>query len=394
MKKIGISIVCLVLLAGCWDRKEINDVAFIVGSAIDMEDGGYRSTMQIAAVGQMGGPQGGGGSSGSKAWHVESAFGRTIHTTREAEQKHLSRILHFSHRRVLIVSDSLARQGVIPLFDSIFRFPQNRLSSFPLIAMGEAKEVLTAEAPLERTPAEMIRELAQMATLEPINMRIFVYSLLTEGIDPIAPAIRKIPAAANLKKDQKTTVELAGIAVFKHDKLATILEDRLATGLLLAMGQARNPAIEVMVPGEERNRRAIVLQISKSESQIRPKLKNGRIEMDLSLTMTANLAENTSDYDSTDYRWRALLERAAEQRVTRLVEDAVAALQKHKSDALGFGDAVHRRYRSHWARLRDRWEESEFPQIKVTVKSDVNMENDGALIRSLDRKSKELKPSS
>jgi len=392
MKKRGIWIVCLLLLTGCWDRKEINDVAFIVGSAIDMEDGGYRSTMQIAAVGQMGGPQGGGGSSGSKAWHVESAFGRTIRASREAEQKHLSRLLHFSHRRVLIVSEALARQGVIPLFDSIFRFPQNRLSAFPLVSMGEAKEVLTAEAPLERTPAEMIRELAQMATLEPINMRIFVYSLLTEGIDPIAPALRKIPAAANLKKEQKTTVELAGIAVFKHDKLATILEDRLATGLLLAMGQARNPTIEVRIPGEER--KTAVLQITKPESHIRPKLKNGRIEMDISLTMTANLAENMSDYDTTDYRRRALLERAAEQRVIQLVEDAVAALQKHKSDALGFGDAVHRRYRNHWTRLRDRWEESEFPKVKVTVKSNIIMENDGALIRSLDRKSKELKPSS
>lgn len=392
MTKIGISIACLLLLAGCWDRKEVNDIAFVVGTATDLEDKGYRSTMQIALVGQMGSPQGGGtGTSGSKAWHVESAFGRTILESVEAEQKHLSRVLHFSHRRVLIVGEALARQGVTSLFDSIFRVPQNRLSAFPVVAMGEAKEALVADAPLERVPAEMIRELAQMAAREPINMRMFVYSLLTEGIDPIAPAVRKIPAASNLKKERKTTVQLAGIAVFKHDKLATVMEERAATGLLLAMGRARNPTIDVKLPGEKT--KTVFLQMTRSKSRIQPALDNGRILVDISLTASANLAENTSDYDTTDHRSRAELERAAERRIVQLVEAAVAVLQAHKADALGFGDAVHRRYRSHWASMRGRWEEVEFPNVKVRVKPQVHIENDGSLIRSLDRKSKETDPS-
>jgi len=392
MKRTCLLIVCLLLLPGCWDRKEINDVAFVVGTAIDLEDGGYRSTMQIPLVGQMGGPQGGGGgTSGSKAWHAESAYGRTIRDSTEAEQDHLSRLLHFSHRRVLIVGEALARQGVLPVFDPIFRIPQNRLSSFPVVAMGEAKNVLVADAPIEKTPAEMIRELSQMATHDPINLRIFLYSLLTEGIDPIAPAVRKVSTATNLKKEQKTTIELAGIAVFKHDKLATVLEDRAATGLLLAMGQARSPTIDVTLPGMKR--RAAILQVTSSKSKMKPTLKNGRIEVDISLTATAMLAENMTDYDLTDYRRRAALEREAERRIAQLVEDAVAALQKNKADALGFGDAVHRRYRNHWARVRGRWEETEFQNVKVTIKPQVHIEHDGALIRSLERKSKELNPS-
>ncbi|TLS53731.1 Ger(x)C family spore germination protein [Paenibacillus antri] len=392
MKRTAVLIGCLLLLPGCWDRKEINDVAFVVGTAIDLEDGGYRSTMQIPLVGQMGGPQGGGGgTSGSKSWYAESAFGRTVRDSTEAEQDHLSRLLHFSHRRVLIIGEALARQGVVPMLDPILRVPQNRLSAFPIVAVGEAKDVLVADAPIEKTPSELLRELSQMATNDPINMRIFLYSLLTEGIDPIAPAVRKIPTATNLKKEQKTTIMLAGIAVFKHDKLATVLEDRVATGLLLAMGQARNPMIDVPFPGKDR--RAATFQITWSDSEIRPSLRNGRIEVNISLTATAALAENISDYDPTDYRRRAALEREAERRIARLVEEAVAACQEHKADALGFGDAVHRRYRGYWARVRDRWEDTEYPNVKVTVTPKVRLEHDGALIRSLDRKLKELDPS-
>ncbi len=349
--------------------------------------------MQIPLVGQKDDPQGkGGGTAGQNAWYVESAFGSSIRDSAEAEQDHLSRLLHFSHRRVLIIGEPLARSGVVPMFDSIFRIPQNRLSALPVVAIGNARDVLVADAPIEKTPAEMIRELSQMGMREPINLRIFLYSLLTEGIDPVAPAIRKVPTTTKLKKEQQTTIQLAGIAVFRHDKLAVVLEDRVATGLLLAMGRAQNPTIDVTLPGEKRSRTAI-LQVMSSTSNIRPKLRNGRIEVNIALDVTANLAENMSDFDPTDYRRRSDMERAAERRVGQLVEQAVSALQRHNADALGVGDAVHRRYRNHWRRVRGRWEEEHYPNVKITIEPQVHIEHDGALIRSLNRKLKESNPS-
>jgi len=384
-------IVCFLLLSGCWDRKEINDVAFVVGTAVDLEDGIYRSTVQIPLVGQMGGPEGGGGgSSGSKAWHSESAVGKTFRESMEAQQNHLSRVLHFSHRRVLIISEAIARKGIMPVFDPIFRIPQNRLSTLPIVALDEAKDILVADAPIERMSAEMVRELSQMATVDPINLRIFLYSLLTEGMDPIAPAVRKVTTATNMAEEQKSTIQLAGIAVFRHDKLATVLEDRAAIGLLLAMGQARRPTINVAVPGEQS--KTASLQITRFKPDIQPRLKNGRIEVVISLDSTATLVENLSDYDLTDYRRRTELEGAAEQRIAELIEEAVTALQEHKADVLGFGDAVHRRYRRHWARVRERWEETEFPNMEVTIKPQVHIEHNGSIIQSIYQKTKELKP--
>ncbi|GJM76942.1 hypothetical protein HMSSN036_91580 [Paenibacillus macerans] len=52
-----------VLLTGCWDRIEVNDIAFVLGSSTDREDGLIRSTVQIALPSQLGGAgsQGGGG---------------------------------------------------------------------------------------------------------------------------------------------------------------------------------------------------------------------------------------------------------------------------------------------------------------------------------------------
>lgn len=56
-------LLCTLFIAGCWDRKEINDIAFVIGIAVDKEEENYRSSLQIALPGQSGttGSSGGGG---------------------------------------------------------------------------------------------------------------------------------------------------------------------------------------------------------------------------------------------------------------------------------------------------------------------------------------------
>lgn len=56
-------LLCTIFIAGCWDRKEINDIAFVIGIAVDKEQDNYRSSLQIALPGQSGstGSSGGGG---------------------------------------------------------------------------------------------------------------------------------------------------------------------------------------------------------------------------------------------------------------------------------------------------------------------------------------------
>lgn len=57
--KCVLPLLICILLTGCWDRTEINDIAFVVSSAIDKKKDQYRVAMQIPLVGQLGGQTGG-----------------------------------------------------------------------------------------------------------------------------------------------------------------------------------------------------------------------------------------------------------------------------------------------------------------------------------------------
>lgn len=87
-------LLCTTFISGCWDRKEINDVAFVIGIAVDKEGDNYRSSLQIALPGQSGSSGsegGGGGTSGDKSWFMLSNTAKSVHGTSIEGQKELSR---------------------------------------------------------------------------------------------------------------------------------------------------------------------------------------------------------------------------------------------------------------------------------------------------------------
>ncbi|WP_041613469.1 hypothetical protein [Paenibacillus sp. JDR-2] len=99
-------------LSGCWDRMEINDIAFVTGTALDvMEDGSLFCTLQVAIPGSKEGA-GGGGKGESGSFYVISATGKSGNEIHRALQKKSSRQLFYSHRSVVLISERLARQGI------------------------------------------------------------------------------------------------------------------------------------------------------------------------------------------------------------------------------------------------------------------------------------------
>ncbi|HWO97783.1 MAG TPA: Ger(x)C family spore germination protein, partial [Bacillus sp. (in: firmicutes)] len=125
--------ICCISLTGCWDRKEINDIAFVTATGFDRKgENQYQVSVQVPLPGGMGGAGssgGGGGTGGNKSFYVDSEIGRNIRESNDKLQRRMSRNLYFAHRRVLIVGDELARKGFDDVLNLIALQPQARLSA-------------------------------------------------------------------------------------------------------------------------------------------------------------------------------------------------------------------------------------------------------------------------
>lgn len=374
-------------LTGCWDRLEINDVAFVIGSSVDKENGLYRSAVQIALPGNLGGSgsKGGGGgtSGGDKSYYLQSKTGITLRSSNMEIQAGNSRNLSFSHRRVLLVGEDFARDGIAPMLDQFARIPQNRLSSLVAVTSGPAYKVLDAEAPMEQFPSEMIRELINEFAKRPDSLRQLVNTLLTDGVDVSLPYLTIQEAVPPGVGTSKKNIQITGLALFDEDKFVGALEGQEGKIINLALNQAPSP--DIIVDGPE-GKGHISIRFSENEAKLIPVIRGDDITMTIQIYAKGAVYENDSNSIISDEKGLRDLERRASQEIVEKVQAAMRSLQhKYNSDILGFGRTIWENNPEAWQRFKGNWKKV-YPEVKVIVDPELHIENIGAVGKPFGRK--------
>ncbi|MCZ1264229.1 Ger(x)C family spore germination protein [Paenibacillus tundrae] len=376
---VAIMLLCTIFISGCWDRKEINDIAFVIGLAIDKEEDNYRTSLQIALPGQSGSTGsegGGGGTSGDKSWFMLSNTAKTLRGTSIEGQKALSRELYYAHRRTMLIGEELAREGVAPMLDLLTRYPLNRLSALPIVTKGSAYKVLNTDAPIEKFPSEMVRELCFLNMRRPRSLKTFTDAILSEGVDPFLPVASTVDNVPSNWKDVKTNIKLDGLAIFKKDKLIGMIEKAPAGALILAMGEANEPEIMVKAP---RGKGDIFIKLNENNSTLHPHIENGKILVTIELYAKGVLVDNESNYGDLREQEIKNLNQALHQKIQDDIKEGIRLIQKeYPADILGLGRSIHQHLPKEWDKVKDRWDDI-YPSVKVVVEPHIVIENVGVI---------------
>lgn len=383
-------LLCSVLLGGCWDRREVNDVAFVMGTGLDKEGDQYRVTMQIALPGQLGSSGstgGGGGTRGSKSYYLVSRVGPSFRGASAEEQREVSRTLNFSHRRVLLFGEALAREGISKMMDVLARIPQNRLSSLVVITKGPALDMLQADAPIELFPAEMVRELNFSYMKNPRSIKLLMNSILMDGMDPAVPVMSLVKNGPATIKDKKTNIQVDGLAVFHKDKLTGMIDNHLSRFLLLGMGQVKDTEIIIPPP---KGSGYLSVRLIENNVQIKPYIRGNDIRMTVQLNCNGNVREDETTFDISNGENVKWLEQQAAQEIKKELGEVVRLIQqKYHSDVLGLGRAIIMSRPDEWKRIKSQWEQL-YPKVEVVIKPIVHIENIGAVTKPFGIKKEQI----
>lgn len=389
-KRLALGLVLIISIGttatGCWDRHEIDDVAFVMAIGADRTppDPDYQFTQLIAVPRAIRGPAEGAGAPTGKPYYLVKTRGSAPSLTMGAIEDFTSRFLFINHNKAMVLGEPLARGGVEEMLERALRCWQCRPTMEILVARGRAEDVLNRADPrLEQFPSEAITGLLRKTEgprlAFPVTLREFVMVLLTGGKDPVAPVLEAVsPYTPDGRRETQAGASLeelaiTGLAVFRGERLQGFLEDSLARGAMWGFGRMRGRFAFSFPAG-----RPLTLMNVKSKSRLRPDLSGDRIIMNLEIEVGGILSDWYFLNRQVDPETLKSLERSAASTIAGEISDTLSLVQKqYRADIFGFGRAIERRDPSRWRSLKDRWYEI-YPEIETRVKVKVTIREPGS----------------
>ncbi|WP_127587183.1 Ger(x)C family spore germination protein [Paenibacillus koleovorans] len=363
----GVLLVSMLLVSGCWDRTEINDLAFVSGAAFDLtKDGEYLLSLQIAIPSSS---QGGVGSSdGEKEkFFVLSAVGNNANEAFEKLQKKSSRRLFPAHRSVIFIGEALARHGINDILDVFTHDPRQRLRTYIMVVKGgEGLDILEAKYPFEQVPIEAIKEMEALSSELAVTLGEFFMAASSPGISPVMGVIMSEGDSGGVKSGDKQLVKLAGLAFFKEMKVVGFLDSEETNGFLWLTDRMKYGRINAII-SEGDVKGNVGMTLNSAHRKITTEVNGGAPKVRIQLQGVGSLVENNTRLDISRPNNLKLVQHALEQSVERQVRDVVAKLQKqYKVDSVGFGMDMYQNHYKQWKTLQPKWEQT-FPEVKVAV---------------------------
>ncbi|MDQ8733521.1 Ger(x)C family spore germination protein [Paenibacillus sp. LHD-38] len=374
MRKIAVAVISFVaclFLAGCWDKMELDDLAFVQAVAIDeTENGKIRMTTHFYK------PQGvGSGMSqgqGAKSYQNVETIDESMFEAIRDFTLHVGRKAQWSHMRVLIIGEKLAKKRNIgEILDIMSRDNEPRATMNIIIGKDQGSTYLEVAPFIEQTEAQELLKISRMAyryTAKTVNTNFLDLSLQLKSETGIA----NIPYVYRDKRSAPDSVPVLATALIKKGKMVGLLDNKGTESLVALTDQYKNGIIETACPNP--NKRETILAES-FKTKITPEIKEDSVDVHVSVKIDGIVGELvcTTLTDKEGFqRFSDKIENSVEQQLQNTIE----LLQKKKLDAIGIGNLIHRQNPALWKRWKPDWEER-FARAKFNVDVEVNVLNTG-----------------
>ncbi|MGG4394063.1 Ger(x)C family spore germination protein [Paenibacillus thiaminolyticus] len=359
------------LLAGCWDQQMLKDdrIAYIVGLDLN-PNGKLQSTISILDVS---GSQTGSEAGMKKQSEIHTKTGNTSRHTRDMIDREVSGRLSASKLRVILIGEALARQGIYPFLDVLYRDPRSALNAKVAVVEGKAHDMIDLKLKGSKSIGEyynnLIRSAENRTVVPPVTLQLICPPMLDPGDDFAVPYISH--------HDEKPTVH--GIALFQGDKMAGTLksEDSLLY-LLMAnkLSKTANLTLKVNEEGKQRPEQFIAMNIQSVKRKMKVYVQGNRnIKVTLDLKIKVTAIEYPKDHLNDRPRVEKLDKKLSEE-LTKRARAITEKMLQARHDGFGIGRRLIAYYPNTWKRLT--WNE-DYPKVEFVPNVKVEIVNHGIM---------------
>lgn len=350
----AISMGCPFLLSGCWDQKEINQLAIINMLGIDMtkDKAGVELYYQSINPSGLAVKQGGGGISPVYTYKVA---GSSTHASFGYEVSDiLPRKLFPDHYQVLVVSDKYAREGLSVLLNS-YELQISRRANVELVVTDSSMyKVMNTYIPFEKMPGKSLSSIIDTQSKGSSRaIKNSRFKDLIENIESSKATIVNFIRINDVNSDNTTknfekidayqrSFVLDGGAVFLHDKMIGKIPINEIKWNYFLNGNVESFLQSLTVGGHS-------VEVEVGKSKVKKSLSISKGIPILSFHITSDLrlrSDNISEETGIDklHQIETTFNKAAEKEAGEFIEGAT----RKGWDLLGIKDRISYQEKKEW----------------------------------------------
>ncbi|KIL39364.1 spore gernimation protein GerC [Gordoniibacillus kamchatkensis] len=378
---VVIPIVSVLLLSGCWDRTEVNDLAILTAGGLDLtEDRKLELSVKQYLISPSSSEQSGsfssdtGGGSGKSV--LRSSRGVSMADAESHLQQVLSRKVFWGQDEVFVFGQRLAKEGLAEPMEFLTRHPIPRERANVFVSQSPAKEVLELDPPIERSVSQALRKMAENETGLNITMKELAEMMAGRSRSAVIPWVEIKPGDGK----QAAFAHINGTAVLKNGKMIGRMNDAETRGIMWLRNEVKKATVTVS-PGKGKG--LVSLQLLRSRTELIPHIEGSKWSLTVRIETRDDIIENTSEFDLSLPDHMNELERELEDDIKRRIQMALRRAQKEmKSDIFNFADAFYRKYPREWNRNKGRWDDL-YSNLEINVQAKVKVVRPGLTNKSI-----------
>jgi spore germination protein KC len=363
---LGFGMVC----CGCTDIVEPNQLAFVLGTSVDLADNGeIEISHQIVIPPRLKGPIKGAASESNEGFIVVSATGKTVFDAIQKIQLKSSRKLMTSHRILIAISEEFVEGSDISLlFDKLNRDPSNNLRDvIVLVKGGTAREFLMLKHPMEQISSIAAARGLEVNGMKNLSSRQFIIDSLNHGTRPILPVISFGKIQVDAKKREPIAI-YDGYALLNRElKVKGILGDEESCRMVWMTGKGVEQGITIIWKSEEAD---LSFRLTHLQRHLSVKSPSDPTQIVMTVKAQAYLMENTANLDMFDMATLSNVQKQLNKQLEVEMKQTIEKVQEWGTDVFGIGELLHRKYPRWWRTQQEGWDD-QFKHITVTVKADL-----------------------
>lgn len=348
MKNIKVLVIMIffsILLAGCWDIKNIRDLNYVSAIGLDYVDDQYVVYVQLFNFKNIASNEGNPSGDTLAEW-TGKGTGETLELALDYLYQSAEKPLFLGHIKAIVYSERILEKDVETSFDLLDRY---RELHYDIWTFGtkEDIEALFAVQPffnasafdiLMYNPKETYK---QSSYISPVNLREFIRKYEESGATVLLPHLSINEADWSENQKKKPTLQIDGIFAIHRENESIYLKKDLLRGLRWTSEETIQSSLMI----QQDNKPIAVLSVKKPKVRIEAHIESDQPVYSVQVEAYAEVSEMIQNIS------REELQREAEQAIKKQIQDTYIQTVKKQQDIYNLEHILYRKHNKIWKEL-------------------------------------------